>query len=451
MLKKLLQTAAVVLVAAGMTGVSAAVIMSRANGVLLTSQVLQAEAPVPIGQAPIDAESLAAPVAQVPAPEAIEGSARNFRVRLNSAGQLIGQMNVAAADAINGLPNLKVAVVQDGAIRAQATTNETGRFSISGLVPGVYTLVGSGAGGYVTYGLQVMPAVAGAAAAEGADDAIQDVVYQEVESAVEIDSLAVPPSDFGAVATLMRGYIPSELLSGNAPATSDSDSALGADNSVDDAPKSSDIASKYAVTIRDGVVYGRMRRIHPRTGERLRIRRLNVFLVQNGDVVSQATVSDTGAFAFPNVEPGLHSFVAVGAEGMSAFAVNAIDRTVASADVADELFMPVLFQAGGGEDLSGTLGQPGDIAQQAQPLGVNGGQQGGPGVGPPPGPLAGGPGGPGGGGFGGGGAGGGFGGGGAGGGLGGGGGLGLLAAGLGAAALGVALADDDEIISPPGP
>lgn len=369
MLKGALQTLTVTLVAAGVTGVSAAVVLSRANGVYLTATAVsgQVSESDDAQQRPAPPES-AEPAPLEPIPEdRIEKTLRNYRIRLGSGGRASGHIRIAdpISGATSGLEEVRILFAQGGQVRGSAVAMLDGAFEVSGLTPGVYTLIGAGSGGYVTYGVELLapegPVVQG-------DDgpAIRNAAYQEVAASLEIDSLAIPPRDFSTVARLIRMNVPDELLQGIVPPASQPGEPLNDGLQIVPDAKPTTGLKAHSVLIRDGgTVYGRMRRLHPGTGDRLRIRRLNVYLINNDRVVAQAPVADNGVFAFRNVLPGIHSFVAVGAEGLTAFSINAVDATVAEAPTGDDLSTPVLFQADDETpNLEATLGQPQDMQLQ---------------------------------------------------------------------------------------
>jgi hypothetical protein len=110
--------------------------------------------------------------------------------------------------------------------------------------------------------------------------------------------------------------------------------------------------------------------MHPQTGRPTRLRRLNVFLVQNNEVVSQAPVSENGTFTFSSVAPGTYSFVAAGLEGFTAFSLRAVSGQNVSdkSDVANELIVPVAFQGGPMYLLDGVLVSPKDLAAALREL-----------------------------------------------------------------------------------
>ncbi|MGE0378385.1 MAG: hypothetical protein AB7I48_12775 [Planctomycetaceae bacterium] len=416
----------------------------------------------------------------------LEKQLRSYRVRLRADGRLPGRINVVDPETglVSAARDMKIALLQNGRVVTEFQPGIDGVFEAEGVAPGVYSLVGHGEEGYIAYGLEVMPAEFNVDNRREGD--VQPVAFQEIAAELQIDSLAIPPTDGPSVLSLASEHLPEEIvaaakeIAANAAASDAAPQppAAGPDVSgradldpaeVDPAEEASPAASLRQNEIRldaNGSLTGRVRSLNPQTGQPVRIRRLNVFLVRDNQIVAQAPVSPLGVFTFPDLSEGLYSFVAAGTEGFTAFSIRTVADAVAGPGTPNELVVPVAFAQPGLLGLSGTLASLEDLYYLLYWLqyyysdgndddgagGLFGGGPGGPGGG------LGGPGGPG---LGAGGAGGGFPGGG--GGFAGGGGGGLfggegLGALLGLGALGAAaaaLADDDDnnpqVVSPATP
>jgi hypothetical protein len=299
--------------------------------------------------------------------DALEKKLRSARVRLSRSGELPGRINVvdAKTGGVHALTKMTISMLQNGEVKATGKPGVGGVFQITGLQPGVYSLVGAGEDGYIAHGVEILPfaakepAVRAARLIRPAGAGISAILAsrQVVQDELDIDSLAVPRRDFEAVLRLARSYIPPSLLSakpGEIPAI-----AKPGEESDEPLPKDTDppstVLRRHAVEIRpDGTLVGRMRRIHPETGKPTRMRRLNVFLIRNNSVVSQSPVSESGTFTCKDITPGDYSFVAAGVEGFSAFTVQLVQSSgVARAD--DEWIIPVGFMAQEMEFLDGIL------------------------------------------------------------------------------------------------
>jgi len=327
------------------------------------SSVQPNKSAVPVKPAVATTEE-ATPVAAQSEGDSFASRLRSHRIRLSSDGFLPGRINLVDAEtgAVRVLKDVKVMFIQDGQVKATAVPGEGGTFQAAGLQPGVYSLAAIGPEGYVAYGLEILPPAAPNPVLPAAEkdqtaslDGVVETepVYQEVTSVLSIDSLAIPRRDFDAVIQLARSYIPAELLSATSPQEADAVSPPG--EPLDEPPPTDETEGNsnmrhHAVQIgADGTLSGRTRRVHPQTGRPTRLRRLNVFLVQNNEIVSQAPVSENGTFTFSSVAPGTYSFVAAGLEGFTAFSLQAVTASAVTdgADVAKDLIVPVAFQGPG--------------------------------------------------------------------------------------------------------
>lgn len=351
------------------------------------SSVQGGKAAIPVKPAIATTENAESVLAQAEG-DSFASKLRNHRIRLSADGYLPGRISLVDTEtgAIRVLKDIRVLFIQDGEIKATAVPGEGGMFQAGGLQPGVYSLAAIGPEGYVAYGLEVLPPAAPAPgplvpATEKDQTASIDgfvetepVFFQEVSSLLTIESLAIPRRDFDAVIQIARSYIPAELLNATSPQEADAVAAPGAP--IDEPPPTDDsepsTSHKYnAVQIgADGTLSGRTRRVHPQTGRPTRLRRLNVFLVQNNEIVSQAPVSENGTFTFSSVAPGTYSFVAAGLEGFTAFSLQAVSAAAVTddADIAKDLIVPVAFQAGPMYLLDGVLVNPHDLAAALKEL-----------------------------------------------------------------------------------
>jgi hypothetical protein len=441
---RLYQATIALLLVLSVSVVGAAVTYSRGHGALRVQRaVLQEDNALPAPNSapaeenravPNEPPANALPANTLPSdavtPEesgALEKQLRSYRVRLADDRTLSGQVNVfdPATGSVMAMNDIRVLFLQNGVIKARTTPGTDGVFKLA-LEPGVYAIVATGPRGYAAYGLQAL--------APEATSVVHTAAFQEITDTLQINTLAIPSRDFGTAKRLARTYIPRELLDKSDDAGGD---GLGEETEappLEAAPETS--LDGHSVSVRDGVLLGRMRRLHPQTGKPLKIRRLNAFLVQNNSVLAQASVNESGFFKFKNVDPGVYSFVAAGADGLAAFSFQAINSTVASKDTPNELTL-VSFQGGDGASGSTTGSENAGAATDA--IGGEGDDDGTGGAGEGAGEGAGG--------------------GGTGGGTGGGGGVGgggdgllgaLIGAGVGAA-IGAALADDDDDNKPSTP
>lgn len=287
----------------------------------------------------------------------LERQLRSYQVRLAGDGTLPGRVSII--DPLTGqvatAREMTIAFLQNGSVVSEIHPGIEGRFQVSGLLPGVYSVVGYGPDGYIAYSLHVLPAEL--TVDHRSADGTQQVAFQEIEEEFAIDSVAVPTTDLPTVTSLAQSNIPPELLQPNPSGPGATPGASIADQYDQEHPdQRRDVAlSGHQVRIQpDGTLTGRVHRIN-QNGEPTRIRRLNVFLVQNNAVVAQAPVDELGTFRFYEVPEGIYSFVAAGMEGMAAFTMQAVSGPDL-AGVADELILPVSMQGGEGGGGGGVVG-----------------------------------------------------------------------------------------------
>lgn len=227
---------------------------------------------------------------------------RSERVEL-VGGALSGVIqSLDSSGAIHNLSDVTISFYRNGALAAQVLPGSDGVFTAR-LSPGFYTLVAYGPGGYCTYGLRAV------------NSGLPHEPPAEVRSAFQIESLAVPPSDFQATYMLSRKYAARSTI-GPVPTLAEPDAApLSMPPAEGSAPQTS--LKRHTVALDpDGSVSGRLNlsNAQARGG-------MTAFLVRGGVVVKQATVNADGTFRFSVAAPGNYSFITAGPGGFSAFAV----------------------------------------------------------------------------------------------------------------------------------
>jgi len=438
---RLKQAVVGLVVASSVSAVGASVTLSQLQGAARIRRAVKtqpkAAAPLVVREASetatTKAESLAAVSANLTEREAerLTRVARTHRVQLSN-GSITGAIQSLGADgAVRNLSDVRVSFFQNGSTVSQVSPGSDGVFHAT-LAPGVYTLVAYSPSGYVAYGIQIVDQTA----------EIRSAGFEKADSQLnlQIESLAVPPVDYATVYRLARSHVKGAIPA-TVPTRANSGAETLPDLPVENALPQTNLKHHTVRLEADGSLIGRLKRIHPQTGDVLRVHSLHGFLVQGGSVVHQANVAEDGALKFSAVNPGVYTFVTAGSEGFSAFSV-VVAPAVATASV--NTITPVSFQPDS-SPLTGTPGAPGDMGPATDPLAPPAQND------DPAGGFVEAPGGAGGGGFGGG-SGGGFGGGGAGGGgLGLGGLLGLAGIGIGAAALADDNDDNNKPVSPAAP
>ena len=231
---------------------------------------------------------------------------RTDRVELVGGAVSGAIQSLDGSGAIRNLSDITVSFYRNGTLAAQVLPGSDGVFTAR-LAPGFYTLVAYGPGGYCTYGL------------EAVERGLPNEPSAEVQSAFQIESLAVPPSAFRTTYMLARKYAPGSMI-GPAPTFAEPDAGSLADLSpVGAAPQTS--LKRHVVTLNaDGSVPGRLNlaNTNSRGGAS---GPMTAFLVRGDAVLKQTTVSSDGSFQFSRVSPGAYSFITAGPGGFSAFSV----------------------------------------------------------------------------------------------------------------------------------
>lgn len=268
--------------------------------------------------------------------------------------------------------HLTIHLLQNGASLASATSSSHGEFFLNGVQPGVYGLVAAGADGFAAYSLQV---IGDAAEEEAERDATHPAALLQQEiTALDVETLAVPPDNFHALKELIRNHIPAsvdtvdylEPAREGIPAGAryfevrEGEQGLPAGPAAPPVrPVTPELAAPgttirhHAVSLQvDDRLVGRVRRLHPGTGRPLRPRRLSIHMLRNNQVAARATVDEaTGVFEIEDFKPGMYSLVAVAREyggtrleGFAAFSIAVLPAPAAVSGNATRSTTPVSLQ-----------------------------------------------------------------------------------------------------------
>ena len=376
-------------------------------------------------------------------PAGLGDQLRSHVVRLDKTDALTGKLAVIKGQPgrLSPIQSVKIRFVQNGEVKAETTPGLDGTFRVKNLEEGVYSMIAAGSGGFLAWSVNVQPKNEDIARMPKLMRA--KYLAQEVKDSLDVEAAAVPPANFVPLRQLLQQYLPSEdstlYLDGN-------DIPEGMQEDPQDAAQGTQLKHHQVMLTSEGKLLGRIRRLQPNSGRDLKIRQLNVFLLQGDRIVDQEEVSPNGTFAFEDVQAGVFSLVAAGTDGFLAFSIDVVNQEEPATETASRNgVLPVKFaKAQAALQIDVALCSPMDFNQQnLNRLTDNFVPQNNEAIanaGPAPAPAAGMPaaGAPAGGGFGGGGSG--FGGGGAGGGLG-----GVLLGGAIGAGIGAVINDDDGV------
>jgi hypothetical protein len=251
---------------------------------------------------------------------------------------------------------LRIVFLQRNSIVVETQAEPNGEFEVA-VPPGVYGFVATGDHGYAAYAMQVLPYEAPAVEEETSENIHQASFQQDdasipsddpADDVIKIQTLAIPPGDFPTAKRLAQAYIPGDILSRGA----DSSLTMPGQELLDATPPARPPLQTsmwvHNVAIQsDCSLVGRMRRLHPVTGQTLKIQQLCVFLVRENTVVAQTGVSPEGAFRFPKAVPGAYTFVAAGADGFAAFSFEAVSQEAAPPGTVQQISFHMDDTSGG--------------------------------------------------------------------------------------------------------
>ena len=287
------------------------------------------------------AESPAAGASAAPAVEVNHDrpADRAFRVRLNADGMLSGTVHVVGADgAVAPASNLTLSFMSGGQVPAAwdggeistrvaavADAGAEGRYTLSGLTPGLYSVTGRGPEGYVAFALQVLPA-------GGAETG-------------EFDVLAAPPKDVATVAALATRYVPengkrAELSAAAAQAAAPEAAAPARPANY---TESDDLAGTAAALKRptlkvgpNGTLEGHLVALYDGTGLARPFSEAKVFLLRDGEVAARLLPNAEGEYQMTGLTNGVYTVAALSRTGVStvAFEAEVVGDEVAAADAS---------------------------------------------------------------------------------------------------------------------
>lgn len=230
---------------------------------------------------------------------------RNQVVTLTSDGLVSGRVVAIDGPSKTSAPlsGLDVYFVQNGSVVRSSVSDDNGNFVVDGLTPGAYSFIGSGAKGFVAYGVVV----------NAADPTQTD------------DSFMVAPvvsPRFVALKEIVARYLPKKT-----PVLLEE---VEIKTSLDGVELIGDGANR--VQVRDGKLVGTVRSLVIDA----KLAATKVFLVQNDEIVHKSIAGESGSFEFDAVEPGVYDFIAAGPAGFAAIGFEAIQDTVETTVVKQE-------------------------------------------------------------------------------------------------------------------
>ena len=222
--------------------------------------------------------------------DGILNAQRSHTVSLNESGSVEGRIaSIKSGSEANGLADLKVFLVSNGEIQAEAVTDADGLFSLANISEGVYSFVATGESGFAAYGVQVV-------ANNGSD------------SVNLMEAAAVSPQA-AIVKQLLKEQLPSDVaqhIMDNAVVSEQAANTVGANK----------------IKVEDGVLVGH---VVPMLGEVALAEGTSVYLIQDNKQIAEVVTDASGSFAIQDVEPGVYDFVAAGPTGFAAVSFEAVE------------------------------------------------------------------------------------------------------------------------------
>lgn len=298
---------------------------------------------IPVRRAVLQEDTKKAGDAQ-PAPNGVTHPVPTFEARLASDGRLAGKISVLnpSTGIIGPVTDMVVSFLQSGDVKATVKPGVAGVFQAK-LAPGFYTVIGSGASGYIASGVTVLPYEAPKANAKSVD--AKPVSFARGTAGLGLHMLASPPRDLPKALEIVNAYIPANVRTAGGSSTVGSTPLRAAEVAQLEAElkgRPVDLPAPYATYLAEGNrLTGVISRIDPRTQNLLEFheRTTKVFLISGKAVIAEAWLAKNGRFVLEGVGPGDYSIVVAGAEGYAVHGVqvlraeNAVTKVEASAEV----------------------------------------------------------------------------------------------------------------------
>lgn len=274
------------------------------------------QAPLPEG-AGVPASALA--------PEEVRHD-RDQSVVLDAEGRFTGRL-VALGGGDAPAAGYKVKVLQGGAVKGTAVSDEQGRFEVADVTPGVGGILAYNADGLMIFGCRFV-------APEG------DIVAAEAE--LDLSAAVVMNADLSVarqmIAETLSRYGSDELRFTEELKADDDEFKFG------HGQQSTGLFAHSVKLQNDGTLKGQVNILDERTGRHREVKNMTVNFLRDGQVVHAAEVNNNGDFSATGLIPGLYSVVGTGSDGVFAIGVEVLGSTQDVADLGAAV--PVVFDEG---------------------------------------------------------------------------------------------------------
>lgn len=286
-----------------------------------------------------------------PAPEMVIDAGevlhdRQHHIELDAAGGFTGRIStLETGGAMTSASSLGIKIVQNGQLVASTVTDEAGGFSVSGLQPGVASVIGSNEAALLLCSVSLVGPQIGAVEAEA-------IEVKETADIVDLSmsTVAVGHSDISAAKSLIYGNLPSTVRFGGAVSADDEAFPEG------DGMTSTSLDHHQVQLTENGLLRGQVNLLDGRTGLHRDVVDLTLHFIRDGEVLGATEVQRDGQFVMAGLNPGVHSVVSTGSDGILAIG---IDIAGSAAVAQNEKYK--LSSIAQSLELSASPAQPGDF------------------------------------------------------------------------------------------
>lgn len=235
---------------------------------------------------------------------------RSHEIVLDAQGAFVGRIFAITAEGLAPASGMQVKLLTHGGLAAETQTDSTGRFSMSGLKRDVGGVVAIGPSGMVVYGVRMVDATP----------------ENPADKEVDVESAAVLAADVALAQRLMKSAIGARDLRFNGKLLVSEEQFPYGDGTI-----ATSLSYDSVQIAADGKVYGQVNLLDERTGKYREILSMKVYFLKNGQAMGVARVSPNGSFAVAGIEPGVHSLVGVGRDGVFGMGIEVLPFKAAAA------------------------------------------------------------------------------------------------------------------------
>ena len=235
---------------------------------------------------------------------------RSHEIILDDQGAFVGRIFAITAEGLSPASGMQVKLLTHGGLASETQTDSTGRFSMSGLKKDVGGVVAVGPSGMVVYGVRL----------------IEATPESPADKEVDVESAAVLAADVALAQRLMKSGIGARDLRFNGKLMVSDDEFPYGDGTI-----ATSLSYDSVQVAADGKVYGQVNLLDERTGRYREVLSMKVYFLKSGEAVGSARVSPNGSFAVSGLQPGVHSLVGVGRDGVFGMGIEVLPFKAAAA------------------------------------------------------------------------------------------------------------------------